>query len=481
MVSSVVRSAVRTGHLRSGGSAALACCLLAGTFTLLAATAAPTAVAHASARPARTGLAGPVDWPAYLNGPLHSSYSPAEQAITPTTAANLQQKWALGGEGFLASPTVAGGAIYIGTEDGYLDKVSETTGQVVDATYIGRQIAKTCTALGVVSTATVAVDPGDHRPTVYVAGGNGYLYALNAVSLQRKWRAVIALPSPTSSNYYDWSSPTVSHGKIYVGVSSNCDHPLIRGGVIAFDQATGHKLAELYTVPKGDIGGSVWSSVAVGPDGDVYATTGNGPLRNESLGYSESILKLAPKTLAVLGRFQVPLAQRSADGDFGASPVIFGRYVGACNKNGIFYLLSQATMKLQWERRISDAQGGAGACLATPAYDGRDLYFGGTQTTVDGAAASGSVQARVAATGQLIWITALPGGVIGSPTMDGGGVVAAGTYGASGSPDGIYLIDAATGGVVQDMQDGTVFAQTVFANNWLFGATSDGLFAWSPD
>jgi hypothetical protein len=50
-------------------------------------------------------------------------------------------------------------------------------------------------------------------------------------------------------------------------------------------------------VPTSDIGGAVWSSVAVGPDGDVYATTGNGPLMDVRLGRSESILKFAPDTL----------------------------------------------------------------------------------------------------------------------------------------------------------------------------------------
>ena len=227
---------------------------------------------------------------------------------------------------------------------------------MLDKRFIGHQPAKTCGARGTVATATVATDPHNHRLTVYVAGADGYLYALNASNLALKWKAVIGLQSPTVSDYFNWSSPTVANGKIYIGVSSECDNPLVRGGVISFNQASGKKLAEFYTVPSGDLGGSVWSSIAVAQSGDVFVSTGNGPVTDQRLGYSESILKLAPTTLKVLGRFQVPASQVGNDSDFGASPVIFGKYVGACNKDGIFYLLNQSTMKVRWERAIGVAR-----------------------------------------------------------------------------------------------------------------------------
>ena len=79
--------------------------------------------------------------------------------------------------------------------------------------------------------------------------------------------------------------------------------------MIAYSQASGKKLAEFYTVPPGDVGGSVWSSVAVAPSGDLFVSTGNGPPTDQLLGYSESIVELDPRTLSVLGQFQVPAAQ----------------------------------------------------------------------------------------------------------------------------------------------------------------------------
>lgn len=64
-------------------------------------------------------------------------------------------------------------------------------------------------------------------------------------------------------------------------------------------------------MPRGDIGGSVWSSIGVAPDGDLYATTGNGPESEQLLAYSESILKSSP-SLKLLGRFQIPVSTASS-------------------------------------------------------------------------------------------------------------------------------------------------------------------------
>jgi outer membrane protein assembly factor BamB len=393
----------------------------------------------------------------------------------------LTQRWTVTtGAPYLASPTVTSNAVYIGGANGLFYKLNAHSGQVLNEYNIGAQPTLTCAGLGVASTAAIGFSPHGHIPTVYVAGGDGYLYALRASNLSLEWRAVVAIPSKTVSDYYNWSSPTIAHGKIYLGISSNCDVPLIRGGVVAYSQATGQKLAVHYTVPRGakNAGGSVWSSIGVAPNGDVYATTGNGPVGNQRLQNSESILKFDPNTLKLLGAYKVPQRQVSSDGDFGGSPVFFGDYVGACDKNGYFYVLNQATMRLVWRWRIGYSAGGPkrGECLASPAYDGQDLFFGGNEMKLDGTTYLGSVSARSATTGKLLWQTGLPGGVMGSPTLDGGGLIAVGT--SSWAPDGVYLVNASTGAIVEQLTSGWTFAQSVFANSWLFTATSNGVTAW---
>jgi outer membrane protein assembly factor BamB len=422
------------------------------------------------------------DWAAYLGGPLHSSYNASQTAITPATAPDLTLKWWQGRHAiYLASPTVADGAVFIGADSGWFYKLDQATGAVLAKVFIGFQRGITCPGRGVVDTATVALSPVTHQPTVYVGGPDGYLYAFSASNLSLDWKSVIGIPSTKVNNYFEWSSPTVANGKIYIGVSSGCDQPLIYGGLNAYDQATGQELAEFHTVPRGDIGGSIWSSAAVAPDGDVYTSVGNGPVSAPELLYSESIVKLNPDTLKPLGYFQVPPSQVTFDGDFGGSPVFFGNDVGACDKNGIFYALDQSTMKVAWEQRIGAPSGNVtyAQCSAAPAYNGKDLFIGGPGVTIGGTYYAGSVQERDPANGALIWETGLPNAVIGSPTLDGGGVVAAGTFAYSRIPDATYLIDAATGKIIRTLVSGIDFGQSVFADGWLYTANGTGVYAWA--
>jgi outer membrane protein assembly factor BamB len=463
----------RAGCTRASLVGVLVIALMEGAGGLgQAARAAPAPSAASASRSSST------DWPAYLDGPAHYSYSRYETAITPADARDLVQKWRfLQSEGFFASPTVADGAVFIGADTGWFYKFAETTGRILARRFLGVQPALECPSTGFVSTATVAADPRNHQATVYVAAPDGYLYALRASNLSVKWRSVVGIPSNSVNNFYNWASPTVANDKVYIGISSNCDNPLVRGGVIAFAQASGKKIAEFYTVPPGsqNAGGSVWSSIAVAPDGDVFASTGNGPDDAPLLDHSESILKFSP-TLRLLGAFKLPSSQVTTDGDFGASPIVFGNYVGACNKNGIFYLLYQSSMKVRWERRIS-APADTAECIATPAYNGKYLYLAGAAVTIRGTSYAGSVQERIPGTGQLVWETGLPNGVEGSPTLDGRGVLAVGTYDFV-TPNATYLLSAASGRVLKTVVQGMDFAQSVFANNWLFTANNNGVYAF---
>jgi outer membrane protein assembly factor BamB len=441
------------------------------------------ALSGASAGSAATG--GSSNWTAYLRGAVHNSYAPSQRAITPGNAAKIVRRWHdFPKIAFDASPTVADNAVFIGSTKGWFYKLKATTGAILHKTFIGVQPTKTCGPMGVVSTATIANNPATHKATVYVEGPNGYLYALRASNLSVEWRSVIAIPSKKISNYFDWSSPTVTDDTIYVGVSSGCDNPLIRGGVIDFNQATGKKIAHFYTVPKGKIGGSVWSSVAVAPGGDVFASTGNGPEKSvttQLVGDSDSILKLAPRTLKLLGRFQIPRSQVIRDADFGASPVIFGDDVGACDKNGYFYMLSQSTMQVLWQQRVGEAATGSDSCIAAPVMNAGMMYVGGVGWKIGGKTYRGSVQGREVASGDLVWQAGLGGGVLGSIALDGDEVITAPVFSNRAKTPSLYLIDDANGHVLKGLASGHEdFAQGVFAENMLFSANANGVYGWRP-
>ena len=480
-----IRRAV-TALAAVAGLAAAAAGLAPGSAGTAAARAATTgAGARVTSHQTRQAVPPPIaatEWPAYLGGPSHTSYNANQTAISPANAAKLTQRWQfVTGAPYLASPTIADNSVFIGASTGWFYKLNEFTGALEAKVFTGYQPSLTCPgSLGVASTATVARNPSGVL-SVYVAGASGYLYALRASNLTLEWRAMVGRPSTTINNYYNWSSPTVAGDEVYMGIASDCDQPLVRGGVIAFRQSSGRKTGEFFTVPAGskDAGGSVWSSIGIGPNGDVYATSGNGPAAEQRLGASEDVMRLSPVSLRLLAAFKVPRKQVTRDGDFGASPVFFDGMVGACNKNGIFYALNRTTMKLVWWKRIANASGATGECLVAPAYNGTDLFFGGSKTTVNGTAFPGSVQERLATTGALQWSTGMPGAVLGSPALDGAGLLTATVY--RGDEPGVYLFDAATGQQVSELISGELaFGQAVFANGRLFCATASGVTAWAP-
>jgi len=431
------------------------------------------------------------DWAAYLDGPQHSSFSAAETTITPANAAKLASGWRFPGVrpsrpgqpggGFLASPTVVGGYVYIGADTGWFYKLNALTGHIVAKRFVGYERATTCKpGRGFVDTATVEPDRAGAL-MVYVGGPDGYLYALRASNLTVKWRSVIAIPSATVNDYFQWSSPTVTRGRIYIGVASNCDQPLVKGELISYNQASGKRRSVFRAMPGSQTGAGIWSSAAIDDRGYVYVTTGNEGRGVTAPGHSDEIVKLSPYTLRPVRSFTVPSAELIPDGDFGASPTIFGQYVGACNKNGIFYALRRSTMKLAWSQRIGAPapRHGISNCSAAAVYDGTTLYIAGPRHMINGTTYPGSVQALDPNTGSLLWQTGLTNGVIGTPSLDGGGVLAVGTYDFTNTPNEVYLLDASSGQIVRQLVRGSAdFAQSVFADGRLFTANGDGLVSW---
>jgi PKD repeat protein len=430
-----------------------------------------------------TQAATPVNWSAYLYGQTHSSDNTAASAITPANAAGIVHDWTWTppaptqtGQpaGLLASPTVVNGVVYIGANTGTFFALDEATGKVLWQRNLGYVTQLTCGPLGIVSTATVQPAPGGGRLTVYVAGGDGYLYALDAASGAVVWKSVIALPSTTVNDYYDWSSPTVANGHIYVGVSSNCDSPLVASGLKEYDQATGALQNFYQTYPGHSAQPSIWSSAAVDQSGQhVFVTTGNGPG-----GDSVSIVRLNASGLAKEDAWQVPSGEHGQDSDFGGSPTLFiatiggvsTPMVGACNKNGTYYAWKQADLAggPVWRNHIGAPDTSAGGqCDAAAIWDGAHLYVAANGTTIKGVSTPGSIQMLDPATGTASWQRGLVGPPIGSPTMDGAGVIAVTQYGRGtiAASYALNLISAATGAVLKSVTIGPDFGQPVFADD----------------
>jgi len=467
---------------------------------------APAAVAGAApaAGAARTAGAD-LDWPQYLHDSSHSSVSMAT-AFTPSNAASATEVWhwqppVVTGKPapvLDASPTVAAGTVYIGSQSGGFYALNESTGAETWSRQLDTRPKATCRALGITATAAVLPDPVTGTPTVYVSGAR-YLYALDAATGAEVWQTEIGPPDASAPDaYYNWSSPAAAGGHIYVGLASGCDNPLIRGGVVELDQHTGQVLHTWYTVPANSIGGSIWSTVAVAPNGHgVWVSTGNEcdpalntcPLGNR-IGHSLSIVHLS-SSLTLLQAWLAP-GTTGHDWDFGSSPTLFGGIgaaldVGACNKNGLYYALAARPLGSSplWQDTIGVPSDWTG-CLPSAVWDGRAsaLYIGGNATTIEGVSYGGSIRRVHPVTGGFVWQTGLPCGVRGTPTLDGAGVLAVGTYTcAKPNTPGAYLLDASTGAILATLPVGSthVFGQPVFAQDTLFVATeANGLYDFAP-
>ncbi len=489
----------------------LGCC--AGFCTLvvmfgLAGLVVPVQAAVAKPAAAVPATGSALDWREYLHGPQHSSVSLAT-AFTPSNAGSVRQVWhwqppVITGRPaprLDASPTVAAGRVYIGAVSGGFYALSEATGKVLWSRQLDTEPRVTCPARGITSTAAVVPDPVTGTSTVYVSGAR-YTYALNAVTGAVVWKTEIGPPSLASPDaYYNWSSPTVAGGHIYVGLSSGCDDPLIRGGLVELDQHTGQVLHTWHTVPSGSVGGSIWSSAAATVSGsDVWVSTGNecDPTINtcpsgNQVGHSLSIVHLS-SSLTLLQAWQAPgTAGHGHDWDFGSSPTLFGSGtpppgVGACNKNGRYYALAANPLGSTplWADTIGAPAASLSSCLASAVWNGPAgaLYVGGDATTIGATSYGGSVRQVSPATGSYLWQTGLPCAVMGTPSLDSADVLAAGTYTCTApNTPGAYLINAATGAILTTLPvaSSRVFGQPVFAQGTLFVATdTKGLYNFAP-
>ena len=229
----------------------------------------------------------------------------------------------------------------------------------------------------------------------------------------------------------------------------------------------------------------------------VWASTGDAQYAPPAAaGDAYSIVRLDAGSLTRRDAWTVT-SEYGTDLEFGASPTLFTatldevatRMVGACNKNGVFYALRSNHLSAGpvWHQRIGlGAEHGKDICIAAAVPDDSrsQLLIGGNQTTIGQTVVPSTLRAVDPATGARLWLTALPfGPILGTPALDGAGVLAAATYDEGDPSDNaVFLMDARTGVVLKTIRTGSpTFAQPVFADRLLLVATvAKGLTAYAP-
>jgi polyvinyl alcohol dehydrogenase (cytochrome) len=346
----------------------------------------------------------------YTHDPKGSGRNPDEVSLTVANAPTVVEKWRwFANANLFSQPSVGFGGVFVGDNNGWMHRISPA-GVEVWKTFIGLDPG-TCARQGVASSATLATLGA--RRVVYIGGGDAQLYALDADTGAIVWRTALG---DNANGGFAWSSPFLVNNSLYMGYASNADCPLVSGAMLRVDPATGRVLARTEMAPDGCLGGGIWGTPTF-VDNTIYATTGTEDPCSSPTPLEISIVAFDPSTLAVRSSWHIPEADQAPDGDWGSVPTVFdapipgtsGKFVGAANKNGVFYALDRTNLAAGpvWQRQIA-VSGGCPYCgdgsIAPAAYDGTYLYtVGGTTTAIDGTPCASALRALRPLDGSIAW------------------------------------------------------------------------------
>jgi polyvinyl alcohol dehydrogenase (cytochrome) len=214
---------------------------------------------------------------------------PAQQAgFAAADAKNLRLKWAFafpGVSSVLAQPLVAGGAVFIGSQDGTVYALDAQSGC----------LHWTLKAAASILGSIVMEEKESGSPRLYFSDRLAYAYAVDAIAGVLVWsKKIDDHPSATTMG-----TPVLAAGRLFVPIISLEENAggaeysccTFRGSLIALDAATGDKIWQRYAIPSPAVeqfknalgvpqfapsGAGLWSSPAIdGKRGSIYFATGN--------------------------------------------------------------------------------------------------------------------------------------------------------------------------------------------------------------
>lgn len=200
-------------------------------------------------------LAG-CDWP-FIHGATGNSGKALDAGFAPSAVPSLRRIWRFHPGGAIeATPVTFHGIVYLAAGNGTLYAL-DTTRVVNGAPAIlwhrdyGLVATTTCPGnpTGLVASPAVR-DDGHGNPLVYSYTPQGTLQELDGRTGSVKWESrVYTIPNDGQNDYFSWASPIVANGLVYVGTSSTCDTPFVPSAEKAYDQDTGAVVGTYSTMP----------------------------------------------------------------------------------------------------------------------------------------------------------------------------------------------------------------------------------------
>jgi polyvinyl alcohol dehydrogenase (cytochrome) len=444
----------------------------AGRALATATTAVPN---KCTTSPAMSAAATTPGWNGWGNGAANTRFAP-NAGLTAADVPRLKLKWAFGYAGVNAAraqPTIAGGRLFVASENGEAHALDPKTG-CTHWTFRAQAGIRTGLVVAPYKTASAS------GQAVYFGDVRANAYAVDASTGRQIWiRKVDDHPAASLTG-----APAVSGGKVFVpvqglneeGQGGTGKYPCctFRGSLVALDANTGAVVWKTYMVDapqprgknkegiqmSGPAGGGIWSSPTVDTKrGTVYVATGNGyadpPQKmtnavvamDAQTGAVKWVRQTTPNDSWTLGcqpkNPDNPACPETLgpDHDFSASPSIAtvnGRDLLVLpQKSGIAWALDpDKNGDVVWQRRIGQGSGLGGQWGG--AVDGQQAYFGVSDMLSPN---PGGMRAVNLATGEMVWsvdpqkplcgtgrtcrasqgaaVTVIPGAVF-SGSLDGG-------------------------------------------------------------
>ncbi len=178
------------------------------------------------------------------------AHTNADAGINRNNVVNLELKWAFGFPGAVRArshPVVAGGLVFVGSQDGSVYALDRDSGCV-----FWRYQARAEVRTGIVISDW---EPGnrDDNPVIYFGDYIGYIYAVDAQTGELVW-------SSSADNHPDATitgTPTLHDNRLYVPVTSlevaSAMRPgyeccTFRGSLVAYDALTGDRIWKTFSI-----------------------------------------------------------------------------------------------------------------------------------------------------------------------------------------------------------------------------------------
>jgi polyvinyl alcohol dehydrogenase (cytochrome) len=405
-------------------------------------------------------------WNGWGVEPTQHRFQPRDMArLDPSDAARLKLKWAFGFPGAtrsVAQPTVFGGRVFVGSQNGKLYSLDAKTGCAYWDFDAGASIHS-----------AVVIGPRGDGWTAYFGDHGANVHAVDALTGKSLWIAKID-DHPTAMIT---GSPTLVGTTLFVPVSSSSElaarNPLyrcctFRGSVVALDPASGKIMWKAYTIAQeakpsavnaagfqlmGPSGAGIWSSPTYDAASQrIYVTTGDNysdPTTETSdaflalnagsgeLAWSRQITPRDASNTSCFnpGKENCPNAN-GPDLDFGSSAVLTNlpngkRVLVTGQKSGVVTALDpDRGGEIVWQKRVGGGGGLGGVQWGVAADDSNiyvalsDVRFGVAKPGTPGAQpyhanpkmalllnskAGGGLSALKLRTGEEVWRTPHPG------------------------------------------------------------------------